>query len=135
MLKLLSVIKETIFMGRSWCMGKGSAGGQIGGAWVGAVQKQELRTWARDKVMARLMGMGSGRRARMRLRGMGRSSEGARLRGMGGGSIGASLRVMGRGSPRVRFWGMGRGSAGARLRGMGRGNDAKTALRVIKETK
>ena len=30
---------------------------------------------------------------------------------------------------------MGRGSAGARFRGMGRGNDAKTALRVIKETK
>ena len=45
------------------------------------------------------------------------------LKGMGKGSVGARLR------------GMGRGSAGARLRGMGRGNDAKTALRVIKETK
>ena len=42
---------------------------------------------------------------------------------------------MGRGSAGVRLWGMGGGSAGARMRGMGRGNDAKTALRVIKETK
>ena len=40
---------------------------------------------------------------------------------------------MGRGSAGARLWGMGRGSAGARFRGMG--NDAKTALRVIKETK
>ena len=47
----------------------------------------------------------------------------------------ASLRGMGRGSAGTRLWGMGRGSAGARFRGMGRGNDAKTALRVIKETK
>ena len=54
---------------------------------------------------------------------------------MGKDSIGASLRGMGRGSAGVRLWGMGRGSAGARMRGMGRGNDAKTALRVIKETK
>ena len=30
---------------------------------------------------------------------------------------------------------MGRGTAGARMKCMGRGNDAKTALRVIKETK
>ena len=42
---------------------------------------------------------------------------------------------MGWGSDGARLWGMGMGSAGARLRGMGRGNDAKTALRVIKETK
>ena len=42
---------------------------------------------------------------------------------------------MGRSSAGVRLWGMGRSSAGARIRGMGRGNDAKTALRVIKETK
>ena len=42
---------------------------------------------------------------------------------------------MGRGSAGASFLGMGRGSAGARLRGMGRGDDAKTALRVIKETK
>ena len=46
-----------------------------------------------------------------------------------------SLRGMGRGSAGARLWGMDRGSAGARLRGMGRGNYAKTALRVIKETK
>ena len=45
------------------------------------------------------------------------------------------MRGMGRGSTGLRLWGMGRGSAGARMRGMGRGNDAKTALRVIKETK
>ena len=51
------------------------------------------------------------------------------------GSITASLRGMGRGSAGARLWGMGRGSAGLRLRGMGRGNDAKTALRVKKETK
>ena len=54
---------------------------------------------------------------------------------MGRGGIMASLRGMGRGSAGTRLWGMGRGSAGARFRGMGRGNDAKTALRVIKETK
>ena len=54
---------------------------------------------------------------------------------MGRGGITASLRGMGRGSAGTRLCGMGRGSAGARLRGMGRGNDAKTALRVIKETK
>ena len=35
----------------------------------------------------------------------------------------------------ARLRGMGRGSAGARMRGMGMGNDAKSALRVIKETK
>ena len=46
----------------------------------------------------------------------------------------ASFRGMGRGSAGTRLWGMSRGSAGARFRGMGRGNDAKTALRVIKET-
>ena len=40
-----------------------------------------------------------------------------------------------RDSAGVRLWGMGGGSAGARMRGMGRGNDAKTALRVIKESK
>ena len=45
------------------------------------------------------------------------------------------MRDMGRGSAGVKLWGMGRGSAGVRMRGMGRGNDAKTALRVIKETK
>ena len=45
------------------------------------------------------------------------------------------MRGMGWGSDGARLWGMGRGSAGARLRGMGRSNDAKTALRVIKETK
>ena len=45
------------------------------------------------------------------------------------------MRGMGRSSAGVRFWGIGEGSAGARMRGMGRGNDAKTALRVIKETK
>ena len=32
---------------------------QVGGAWAGAVQEQCLRAWARDKVMARLMGRGS----------------------------------------------------------------------------
>ena len=42
---------------------------------------------------------------------------------------------MGRGSAGARLRGMGWGSAGARMRGMGMGNDAKTALRVIKETK
>ena len=42
---------------------------------------------------------------------------------------------MGRGSAGVRLYGMGRGSAGTRMRGMGRGNDAKIALRVIKENK
>ena len=42
---------------------------------------------------------------------------------------------MGRVSAGKRFRGMGGGSAGARLRGLGRGNDAKTDLRVIKETK
>ena len=42
---------------------------------------------------------------------------------------------MGRGSAGVKSWGMGRGTAGARMRCMVRGNDAKTALRVIKETK
>ena len=47
----------------------------------------------------------------------------------------ASLGGMGRGSAGARLWGIGRGSAGARYRGMDRGNDAKTALRVIKETK
>ena len=115
----------------------------------GAVQEQALRAWARNKVMARLMVMGSaaarlrdmGRgsagenlrgssrgSARVKLRDMGWSSEGARLRGMGGGSIGASLRVNGRGSAGERLWGMGRGSAGAKLMGMGKGNDAKTAL-------
>ena len=52
----------------------------------------------------------------------------------GRGSIGASLRGMGRGSAGSRLWGMGRGSAGVWLRGIGRGNDAKIALRVIKET-
>ena len=53
---------------------------------------------------------------------------------MGRGSIMASLGGMGRGSAGARLWGMGRGSAGASFRGMGRGSDAKTALRVIKET-
>ena len=43
--------------------------------------------------------------------------------------------LMGRGSAGARLRGMGRGSAGARMRGMGMGNDAKSALRVIKETK
>ena len=43
--------------------------------------------------------------------------------------------LMGRGSAGVRLRGMGRGSAGTRMRGMGRGTDAKTALRVKKETK
>ena len=42
---------------------------------------------------------------------------------------------MGRGSAGAMLRGMGRGSAGARMRGMGWGNDAKTAPRVIKETK
>ena len=42
---------------------------------------------------------------------------------------------MGWGSIAASFRGMGRDSAGARFRGRGRGNDAKTALRVIKETK
>ena len=32
---------------------------QVGGAWAGAVQEQCLRAWARDKVMAKLMGRGS----------------------------------------------------------------------------
>ena len=99
----------SISMGRGRCMGRGSAGASCRG-----------------------MGRGS---ARVRLRGMGRSSVGAKLRGMGKDSKGASLRGMGRGSAGVRLWGMGRGSAGTRMRGMGRGNDAKTALRVIKETK
>ena len=54
---------------------------------------------------------------------------------MGRGSKTASVRGMGRGSAGARLLDMGRGSAGTRLRGMGRGNDAKTALRVIKETK
>ena len=45
------------------------------------------------------------------------------------------MRGVGRGSAGTRLWGMGRGSAGARFRGMGRGNGAKTALRVVKETK
>ena len=40
-------------------MGRGSAGGLIGGAWAGAVQEQVLRAGARNKVMARLMGRGS----------------------------------------------------------------------------
>ena len=99
----------SISMGRGRCMGRGSAGASCRG-----------------------MGRGS---ARVRLRGMGRSSVGAKLRGMGKDSKGASLRGMGRGSAGVRLWGMGRGSAGTRMRGMGRGNDAKTALRVIKESK
>ena len=46
-------------------------------------------------------------------------------------SVPPNIRPNGQGQCR----GMGRGSAGARMRGMGRGNDAKTALRVIKETK
>ena len=86
---------------------------------------------------------------------MGRGSAGTRLRGMGrGNDAKTALRVivkmienhgqgqyngkfggMDRGSARTSLWGIGRGSAGARFRGMGRGNDAKTALRVIKETK
>ena len=45
------------------------------------------------------------------------------------------MRGMGRGSAEEKLWGIGRGSAGARMRGMGRGSNAKTALRVIKETK
>ena len=39
------------------------------------------------------------------------------------------------GSAVARLRSLGWGSAEARLRGMGRGNNAKTALRVIKETK
>ena len=99
----------SISMGRGRCIGRGSAGASCRG-----------------------MGRGS---ARVRLRGMGRSSVGAKLRGMGKDSIGPGLRGMGRGSAEVRLWSMGRGSTGARLRVMGRGNDAKTALRVMKETK
>ena len=72
--------------------------------------------------------------ARVRLRGMGRISVRAKLRGMGKDSIEASLRGMGRGSAEVRSWGMDRNFAEARMRCMGRSNDAKTALRVIKET-
>ena len=95
----------SIFMGRGRFMGRGSAGASCRGS------------------------------ARVRLRGMGRSSVGANLRGMGKDSIEASLRGMGRGSAGVRLWGRGRGSAGTRMRGIGRGNDSKTSLRVIKETK
>ena len=128
--------------------------GKVGGGWAGALQEQGLKVWAWDKVMARLIGSGSAEArlrdkvrgslgenlrgrgsAGVRLRGLGRSSVGARLRGMSRGSIGAKLRGMGRGSAGVMLWGMGRGRAGARLRVMGRGNDAKTALRVMKETK
>ena len=58
---------------------------QVGGAWAGAVQEQCLRAWARDKVMARLMGRGS---AEARLRGMGTGSAGDKLRGRGRGSTG-----------------------------------------------
>ena len=97
-----------------------------------AGRKKVVKTGSISIGSGRCMGRGS---ARARLRGMGRSSVGAKLRGMGKDSKGANLRGMGRGSAGVRLWGMGRGSAGTRMRGMGRGNDAKTALRVIKETK
>ena len=86
-------------------MGRGRAGagqGQVGGAWAVAVEV--LRAWARNKLMARLMGRGS---AAARLRDMGRGSAGENLRGTGSGSAGVRLR------------GMGRSSLGARLRGMG----------------
>ena len=49
--------------------------------------------------------------------------------------MGAGLRGMGRSSAGVKLWGMDRGSAGTRMKGMDRGNDAKTALKVIKEAK
>ena len=52
---------------------------------------------------------------------------------MGRDSIGESLRGMVRGSVGARLRGI--GSVGARLRGMGKANDAKSSLRVIKETK
>ena len=85
-----------------------------------------LRAWARNKLMARLMGRGS---AAARLRDMGRGSAGenlrgkgsagVRLRGLGRSSVGARLRGMSRGSAEAWLRGMARGSPGARLRDMG----------------
>ena len=75
-------------------MGRGRAGagqGQVGGAWAVAVEV--LRAWARNKLMARLMGRGSAA---------------ARLRDMGRGSAGENLK----GRVRVRLRGMGRSSVG-----------------------
>ena len=91
----------------SWA---GAGQGQVGGAWAVAVEV--LRAWARNKLMARLMGRGS---AAARLRDMGRGSAGENLRGMGSGSAGVRLRGMGRSSLGARLRGMGRGSIGASL--------------------
>ena len=84
----------------SWAGAGAWAGdGQVGGTWAAAVQEQVLRAWARDKVMARLMGRGS---AVVRLRDMGRGSAGENLRSRGSGSAGVRLRGMGRNSKMVQ---------------------------------